>query len=132
MHRDPYINRPLWARYLQRALFIAQYALTGTAGVMAVALVDEFPAREAGWALILSSALACFAVLTRLYNLEALALWPIISSLLVCVVWLVLNDAQLSSWLILAMVPNLGNRLLALTLIGLNARAQHAAARAVG
>jgi hypothetical protein len=93
------------------------------AGFAAVTGLD-FPAREAGW-LIMGGAVASSAgVLTRLYNVEALGLYPIIIGLGVCVVWLVVppQNAVLTGWLVAAYVPFLGVRLLALNLVALDAR----------
>jgi len=125
MERDPYLTRPPWARRLEAFFYVAGYLLTALAGVMAIVLIDEFPARQAGYALVLAGAGGVIGVMTRLYNLELIALWPIITGLAACIVWLVLNDAQLTGWLVGALVPHFARRLLVLSLIAQRARALH-------
>lgn len=126
MDRRPYIETPPWARWVQRVLYVAAYALFIVAGYAAVASLG-FPAHEAGYVIMGASALAILGVLTRLYHVELIALWPLIAGLAVCVVWLVLpaQGAVLTGWLVGAYIPFLAARLLALNLIANDARAQH-------
>ena len=125
--RDPYLTRPPWARWFQLACYIGSYALTGVAGGAAGVLIDEWPAEQGGWTLVLASAIAIIGVSTRYYNLELVALWPVVGGLLACIVWLIMNDAILTGWLVGALIPWLLNRLLVLSLIARNARALHEA-----
>src|SRR5690606_36393905 len=75
---NAYIQRPLWARWLQRIIYVIAYGLFGVAGWAAVEALG-FPAHEAGYVAIASSGLAIVGVLTHFYQLELIALWPLIS-----------------------------------------------------
>lgn len=125
MDREPYLSRPWWAKLLEAAFYIAGYLLVAVAGVMAIVLVGAFPAREAGYALVAAGALATLGVVTRLYNLELIAGWPIVTGLAAIVLWLSLNDAQVTGWLVAALIPHFARRLLVLTLIARRARRLH-------
>lgn len=125
MDREPYLSKPPWARHLEAFFYVAGYLLTGLAGVMAIVLIDEWPAREGGYALVGAGLLGVAGVTTRLYNLELIALWPILGGLGACILWLQLNDAQLTGWLVGALMPHFARRLLVLSLIARRARELH-------
>lgn len=118
-----YIQRPAWARWLQRIIYVAGYTLFGVAGWAAVDSLG-FPAHEAGYVAIGASVLAIVGVVTRFYHLELVALWPLITSMAIWVVWLMLpaQGAILTGWLIGAYIPFLAARLLALNLLANKAR----------
>lgn len=118
-----YIDRPAWARWLQRILLISGYLLMGVAGYASVTQLN-FPAREAGYVMMAASALAIVGVVTRFYNLELVALWPLVTSIAVVVIWLVIppQSAILTGWLVAAYIPTLAARLLALNLLANKAR----------
>lgn len=120
-----YIQRPAWARWLQRILYVGAYALFGVAGWAAVEALG-FPAHEAGYVAMGASVLAIVGVITRYYQLELVALWPLISSMAVWVVWLVIppQNAILTGFLVGAYIPFLAARLLALNLLANKARRQ--------
>lgn len=117
-----YIDTPAWARWVQRCLFIATYILMGLAGYAATSL--DFPAEHAGYVIIGGSVLSLVGVCTRLYQLEAIGLWPTIAGLWVCVVWLQMppQNAVLTGWLVAGFTPMLGARLLVLNLLASSAR----------
>jgi hypothetical protein len=118
-----YIQRPAWAKWLQRAIYVLAYGLFGVAGWAAVGTLG-FPARETGYLAMAASALAIVGVVTRLYQLELIALWPLITSMAIWVVWLVIppQSAVLTGWLVAAYIPFLAARLLNLNLIARKAR----------
>lgn len=122
VNQRAYISLPAWAKYLERALYVLCYALFGVAGYAASTL--DFPANHAGYVIMACCALALGGVVTGFYQLELIALWPIISAFLVIVVWLQLpeQDAVLTGWLVGAYVPLLGVRLLVLNLLARRAR----------
>jgi hypothetical protein len=103
-------------------MFIACYVLMGVAGYAATTLA--FPANYAGWPIMAGSLLSLVGVVTRLYQLEAVGLWPTITGLWACVVWLQLpaQGAILSGWLVLGFTPMLAARLLTLNLIARDER----------
>lgn len=117
-----YIDRPPWARWLQRFFFASTYVLMGVAGYAATTL--DFPANYAGGPIMLGSLVSLVGIVTRLYQLEAIGLWPTISGLWACVVWLILpeQDAVLTGWLVAGFTPMLAARLLALNLLAKKAR----------
>lgn len=125
MDREAYLNRPWWVKWLDVIFFVSGYLLVAVAGVMAVVLINEWPAREGGYALIGAGILATVGVFTRLYNFELIALWPIVTGLGACIIWLVLNDAQLTGWLVGALIPHFSRRLLVLTRLARRARRLH-------
>lgn len=125
MDREPYLSKPPWARTVEAFFYVAGYLLTGLAGVAAIVLIDEWPAREGGYALVAAGVLGIAGVTTRLYNLELIALWPILGGLGACILWLQLNDAQLTGWLVAALMPHFARRLLVLSLIARRARELH-------
>lgn len=118
-----YIVLPAWAKWTQRLFFVAGYLLTGVAGYAATAGLG-FPAHEAGYVMMGASALAIVGVTTRLYHLELIALWPLLSGILICVVWLMLpaQGAVLTGWLVAAYAALLAPRVLALNLLATAAR----------
>jgi hypothetical protein len=122
MHRNPYINQPWWARITQDTLYLAAYVLLAVVGLAAILLVDEWPAREGGWVMVPAAVVAIVGVITRLYNVELVALWPLIAGLLAIVVWMQLNDAQIGGWIIAALIPWMGLRVLVLSLVARDAR----------
>lgn len=126
MDREPYLVKPWWVRWLDVVLFVSGYLLVAVAGVMAITLINEWPAREAGYALVGAGLLATVGVFTRLYNFELIALPPIITGLSACIIWLVLNDAQLTGWLVGALIPHFARRLLVLSRLARRARELHA------
>lgn len=128
MDRRPYIEKPPWAKHVQRILYVARYMLTGVAGLMTIVALGHEPiAREGGWVLIAGSLIAIGGVVTRRYHFELIALWPVIGGLGALILWLVLNDAQVVGWLVGALIPDLAARLLALNLIANDARRTHEA-----
>lgn len=126
MDRDPYLPRPPWARLLQAAFFVTAYLLTAVTGVSAIVRVAEWPAQQAGWALVAGSVLAIAGVATRLYNLELVALWPLVTGYASIIVWMLLNDAALGTWIVGALIPWLALRILTLSLVARRARVLHA------
>lgn len=121
--QSAYIVHPQWAKWLQRILYVACYLLTGVAGYAAVTTLGS-PAHEAGYAMMAGSALSLFGVVTRYYNLELLGLWPTLTGLAFCVVWLIIppQSAVLTGWLVAAYMPGLAARLLVLNLLASKAR----------
>lgn len=117
-----YIDQPVWARWLQRILLTACYVLMGVAGFAATQL--DFPAQQAGYVVMVGAALSFAGVVTRLYQIEAVGLWPTIAGLWVVVVWLQIppQNAILSGWLVMGFTPMLAARLLALNLLAASAR----------
>jgi hypothetical protein len=122
---QPYITKPWWAKLAEAAFYISGYLLTSVAGLMAIVLVGDFPAREGGYALVAAGLLATAGVVTRLYNLELIALPSVLAGLGAIVLWLVLNDAQVVGWLVAALIPHYARRLLVLVLIARRARRLH-------
>ncbi|HZX00354.1 MAG TPA: hypothetical protein VFF10_09850 [Trueperaceae bacterium] len=122
---QPYITKPWWAKLAEATFYVAGYLLTAVAGLMAIIYVDAFPAREGGYALVAAGLLATIGVCTRYYNLELVALWPVLTGLGAIVLWLVLNDAQVVGWLVAALIPHYARRLLVLVLIARRARRLH-------
>lgn len=117
-----YIMHPPWAKWLHRFLLLGGYILMGVAGYAATQL--GIPAQQAGYVVIAGSLLAIIGVLTRFYQIEAIAIWPQITGLLTCVIWLQIppQSAVLSGWLVAAYCFFLGLRLLELNVIAWNAR----------
>src|SRR3546814_16875207 len=107
MHRNPYITHPWWARITQDTLYLVAYVLLGFVGVAAIVLVEEWPAQQGGWLMVPPAALAVVGVVKRLYNVELVALWPLIAGLAMIVVWMLLNEAQLGGWIIAPLLPRL-------------------------
>lgn len=125
MDHDPYIPRPPWARRTEALFFVLAYVFTAVTGLMAVARVAEWPAQQAGWALLFGSALAIVGVVTRLYNLELVALWPLVTGYAAIIVWMLLNDAVIGTWIVGALIPWLALRILKLSLVARRARTLH-------
>lgn len=126
MDRHPYITQPPWARWAEASFYAAAYLFTGVTGVMAIARVAEWPAQQAGWVLLAGSLLAVVGVLTRLYNLELIALWPLVSGYAAIIIWMLLNDAVIGTWIVGALIPWLALRILTLTLVARRARTLNA------
>lgn len=112
-----YIDQPAWARWLQRILLIACYVLMGVAGYAATTL--DFPAQQAGYAIMAGAFVSLAGVVSRFYQIEAVGLWPTIGGLWVCVVWLQIppQSAILTGWLVAGFTPMLAARLLVLNLL---------------
>ena len=117
-----YIDLPIWARWLERALFVLCYALFGVAGYAATTL--NFPAQQAGYVIMGACLIALGGVVSGFYQLELLALWPIIFAFGAVVVYLQVppQNAVLTGWLVGAYMPLLGVRLLVLNLLASKAR----------
>lgn len=122
MHRNPYITHPWWARITQDTLYLAAYIALGFVGIAAILFVAEWPAAQGGWIMAPAAALAIVGVVTRLYNVELVALWPLVAGLGMIVVWMLLNDAQIGGWIIAALIPWIGLRVLVLLLVARDAR----------
>lgn len=122
MHRNPYITHPVWARLTQDALYLAAYVGLGFVAVAAVLFVGEWPALQGGWVMLPAAALAIVGVATRLYNLELIALWPLLAGLGLIIVWMLLHDAVIGGWIIAALIPWMLLRALVLVLVARDAR----------
>lgn len=125
MDREAYLSRPWWVKWLDIILFVSGYLLVAVAGIMAIVLIGEWPAREGGYALVGAGVLATVGVFTRLYNFELIALPLVVAGLGACIIWLLINDAQLTGWLVGALVPHFGRRLLVLSRLARRARRLH-------
>lgn len=125
MDRAPYILRPPWARLLQALFYVLAYLATGWAGLAAAFLIREWPAQQAGWVLASASVLAITGILTRLYNVELIALWPVLAGLGGCVIWLLMNDAVLTVPLVGGLMPWIALRILVLSLVARDAKQVH-------
>jgi len=117
-----YIMSPPWARVAHRLLLIGGYIIMIVAGFAATTL--GFPANVAGCVVIAGGLLAIFGVISRYYQAEAVAIWPQITGLLTCVIWLQIppQSAVLSGWLVSAYCFFLGVRLLELNVVAYRAR----------
>jgi hypothetical protein len=125
MDSEPYMLRPPWARLLQAGFYVVAYLLTGVTGVIAVTAVAEWPARQAGYVLAAGSLVALVGVVSRLYNLELIALWPVTTGYAAIIVWMLLNDAIIGGWIVGAMLPWLALRILTLGQVARRARTIH-------
>lgn len=124
---NAYIQRPLWARWLQRVLYVIWYGLMVVAGYAAWSGLG-FPAHEAGMVIMLASVVAAFGAATGYYHGELMALPPLMAALAVVVVWLQLppQSAVLTGWLVAGFIAPLALRFLVLSLL---ARRQRREAR---
>src|SRR5690606_5830229 len=84
---NAYIQRPLWARWLQRVLYVIWYGLMVVAGYAAWSGLG-FPAHEAGAVIMFAAAVALFGAASGYYHGELMALPPLMAALSVVVVWL--------------------------------------------
>jgi hypothetical protein len=118
-----YIKEPPWARWLQMVLYILLYVCMGVAGFAAVTQLGS-PAHEAGYAMMAGALFCLVGVTTRFYHLELVGLWPLLTGLAFCVVWLVIppQNAILTGWLVGGFMPGLAARLLVLNLLANKAR----------
>lgn len=122
MHRNPYITHPVWARLTQDTLYLGAYVLLGFVAVVAILLVGEWPALQGGWVMAPAAVLAVVGVVTRLYNLELVALWALVVGLGLIIVWMQLNDAVIGGWIVFALIPWMLLRMLVLLLVARDAR----------
>jgi hypothetical protein len=122
MHRNPYITHPFWARVTQDGLYLAAYIGLAFTALAAITLVGQWPATQGGWIMLPAAALAASGVITRLYNLELVALWLLLVGLAMIVVWMVLHDAMIGGWIIASLIPWLALRVLVLWLVARDAR----------
>lgn len=122
MHRNPYILHPVWARLTQDVLYLIAYVALGFVGLVAVILVGDWPAVQGGWIMTAATVLAIIGVRTRLYNLELIALWPLVVGLGLIIVWMQLNDAVIGGWIVFALIPWMLLRMLVLLLVARDAR----------
>jgi hypothetical protein len=117
-----YIMHPPWAKWAQRCLLVAIYAVMGLLGF--AMLGQPQPIEGAGWVVMAGALIALCGVATRLYRIEAIGLWPQITGLGLVVIWLQLpvQGRAVNGWLVAGYALLLGLRLLELNLIAWRAR----------
>jgi len=125
-----YIDRPWWAKYLQMVGYVIGYILLGVAGFAAVTQLGT-PAHEAGYAIMAGCLLSAMGVITRLYHLELIGLWPLVTGLLLCVLWILGQGPILTGWLVAGLIPFPFVRLLVLNILANKARRDTESARAL-